>query len=336
MGILISLIVVAALVVIGAIGSNAPAVFGVAIPYAAIAIFIVGVIVRIFQWAATPVPFRIPTTAGQQKSLDFIRTNRFDNPSSTVGVIVRMLLEVLFFRSLFRNTKQDLKEGPKITYGSDKWLWLAGLAFHWSFLIIFLRHFRFFVNPDPFFVAHLEKIDGFFQVGLPIIMATDALIVLAVTFLFTRRITNKKVRYISLTQDYFPLLLILAIAVTGILMKYFTKVELVDVKQMMVGVLSFSPVVIEGIDSLFYIHLFLVCSLLIYFPMSKLVHMPGVFMSPTRNMINNNREKFHKNPWDDELKLHYHTYAEYEDEFRDLMKGVGLPLEKEDGDGGKS
>ena len=78
---------------------------------------------------------------------------------------------------------------------------------------------------------------------------------------------------------------------------------------------------------LFYGHLFLVCVLLAYFPFSKLVHMAGVFLSPTRNLANNNRMVRHVNPWDYPVKVH--PYDEYEDEWRDKMKAAGVPVEKE-------
>jgi hypothetical protein len=55
--------------------------------------------------------------------------------------------------------------------------------------------------------------------------------------------------------------------------------------------------------------------------------MGGVFLSPTRNLANNNRMKRHINPWNPEVK--FHTYAEYEDEFRKVMKEAGMPLDKE-------
>ena len=83
----------------------------------------------------------------------------------------------------------------------------------------------------------------------------------------------------------------------------------------------------ETISPLFYGHLFLVCVLLAYFPFSKLMHMAGVFLSPTRNLANNNRAVRHVNPWDYPVKVH--TYEEYEDEFRDKMKAAGIPVEKE-------
>ena len=334
MGIWFSLLALAALTLLGLIGANVPGlnyVFAVVIPYIAIILFIVGIIVRIVKWARSPVPFRIPTTGGQQKSLSFIRQNRLDNPSSYLGLLGRMALEVLFFRSLFRNTKAELKEGPLLTYGANKWLWLFSMAFHWSFLVIFLRHFRFFTNPIPFFVPYLQDIDGFFQIWVPLIYITDALIVIALSYLFLRRVLDLKVRYISLPSDYFPLLLIGGIAITGILMRYFFKTDLVAVKELMLGILSFSPSApAVGLSTWFYLHLFFVCSLLIYFPMSKLVHLTGIFMSPTRNLANTNRMERHVNPWIADLKMKTHTYDEYEDEFRTVMKGAGLPLDKEE------
>jgi nitrate reductase gamma subunit len=91
-----------------------------------------------------------------------------------MGVWARMALEVLLFRSLFRNTKMELREGPKISYGSDKWLWLAGLAFHWSFLVILIRHLRFFSEGVPLVISITESLDSFLQVGVPLFYLTDA------------------------------------------------------------------------------------------------------------------------------------------------------------------
>jgi len=66
--------------------------------------------------------------------------------------------------------------------------------------------------------------------------------------------------------------------------------------------------------------------LAMYFPSSKLMHMGGVFLSPTRNLANNSREKRHINPWNPDVKIR--TYAEYEDEFREKMIKADLPVEK--------
>src|SRR4030042_2008257 len=90
--------------------------FGIIIPYLAILLFTVGFIRKIIGWAQSPVPFRIPTTCGQQKSLPWIKSAWLDNPSCRLGVIGRMALEVLLFRSLLRNTKTKLTEEKNLVY----------------------------------------------------------------------------------------------------------------------------------------------------------------------------------------------------------------------------
>lgn len=329
MNIWFSLLGAAILVLIplgGVGGANWHYLFGIVIPYAAFSAFLIGFIYRIVQWGRSPVPFRIPTTCGQQKSLPWIKAGFFETPYNTAGVVVRMALEVLLFRSLFRNTKMELK-GERPVYGGAKWLWLAGLVFHWSLLFILLRHLRFFLTPVPFWVDLLAGIDGFFEIGVPTLFLTDAAIMLAVTYLYLRRVVIPQIRYLSLPADYFPLLLILSVILSGFLMRHFYKVDILRVKELVSGWVSFSPVVVEGIGLSFYVHLFLVCVLLAYFPMSKLMHMGGVFLSPTRNLANNSRMRRHINPWDYPVKVH--TYEEYEDEFREKMKAAGLPVDKE-------
>jgi len=324
---LISVIVLILIAYVGVEAAGLQVLFGIIIPYIAVLIFIVGFIYRVMDWASSPVPFRIPSTCGQQKTLPWFKQNKIDNPFTTGGVIIRMMLEILCFRSLFRNTRMSLNEGPKISYVWEKWLWLAALAFHYSFLTVLIRHLRFFLEPVPVCLQWLEKIDGFFQIGLPGLFISGAVLLAAVTFLFLRRIYLPQMRYISLAADFFPLFLIISIAVTGILMRYFTKVDVVGIKELSMGLVSFHPAIPEGIGAIFYIHLFLVSILFIYFPFSKLMHMGGVFMSPTRNLPNNTRAKMHINPWNYPVKVH--TYDEYEDEFREKMKEAGLPLEKE-------
>ena len=301
--------------------------FGVVIPYIAIFTFIGGFTFRILQWARTPVPFSIPTTAGQQKSLPWIKHSKLDNPSTPAGVVGRMILEVLLFRSLFRNTKLEKYDGPKLAYQWEKWLWLFAILFHYSFLVIFVRHLRFFTEPVPGFVHALDSVDGMLQIGLPGLYISDLIFIAAVTFLFLRRVVIPQVRYISLPADYFPLFLLLALGLSGIFMRYFTKVDILKVKELALGIVTFHPVVPEGIGVLFFIHLFLICTLFIYVPFSKLMHLGGVFLSPTRNMPNDSRIVRHINPWNYPVKTH--TYEEYEDHFREKMIEAGLPVDKE-------
>ena len=328
MGMLFSLVAVIALAAIAFIGVKLGllGLFGIILPYLAIIVFLAGFIMKVVKWGKSPVPFHIPTTCGQQKSLPWIKQNKLDNPSSTLGVIGRMALEILLFRSLFRNLKTDMKDG-KVIYGSNKWLWLGGLAFHLSFFVVLVRHLRFFTEPVPGWVNMIDAVDGFMQMGVPHLLMTGVVLLAAGGYLFLRRVFNQQVRYISLAADYFPLFLIIGVALSGILMRYFIKVDIVKVKELTMGLATLNVSVPEGIGVIFFIHLFLISVLFAYFPFSKLMHLGGIFLSPTRNLVNNSREVRHVNPWNPEV--HVHTYEEYEDEFRELMKEEGIPVEKE-------
>lgn len=328
----LSFAAVIALAVIAWLGSlipGMPYLFGVALPYLAIAVFLGGFVYRVVHWAKSPVPFSIQTTCGQGKSLDFIKHDKLEAPHTNAQVVARMALEILLFRSLFRNTHAEMHNGPKITYESSKWLWMFALVFHYSFFMIVIRHLRLFLNPVPDFIFALEYLDGLFQIGAPTWYMSDVGIIAGLFFLFARRLSNAKVRYISLANDYFPLFLIFGVALSGILMRYFlrTDIDIVNIKQLAVGLVTLQPTIGAEIGAIFYVHLFLVCALLAYFPFSKLMHMGGVFMSPTRNMKNNTREVRHVNPWNPRILPH--SYAGYEDEFREFMVDAGLPVEKE-------
>jgi nitrate reductase gamma subunit len=308
--------------------------FGVAVPYLAVIVFVVGFTRKVLGWSRSAVPFAIPTTAGQAKSFDWIQDAKLDNPSSKFGVFMRMALEVFTFRSLFRNTRMKLKEG-KLFYQLEIFLWVGALAFHYAFLTVLLRHTRFFLEPVPWWVQILENIDSFFrfeilypqfQFGLPGVYLSGIVLLAAVVYLAVRRIVIPPVRYISLASDYFPLILIFGIAFTGIMMRYVTKIDINAAKQLTLGLVTLHPTVPEGIGAIFYIHLFFVCTLLAYFPYSKLMHLGGIFLSPTRNMLGNTRAYRHVNPWNH--PVHVHTYEEYEEEFREKMVEAGLPVDK--------
>lgn len=303
--------------------------FGVVIPYLALVIFVVGLIYRMLDWAKSPVPFRIPTTCGQEKSLPWVKTNAIDNPCSTPAVIVRMFFEVFLFRSLFRNNRIDYRaDGPALSYTSSKWLWFHSLLFHYAFLVVLIWHLRFFMEPVPGLVKGIEALDGFLEVGLPQLLISGVLLLAMAGFLLQRRVQIPQVRYISMMSDYFPLLLIIAIAITGILMRYFLRVDVDSIKQLTMGLATFHPVIpADPISPLFYMHLFLVSFLFAYFPFSKLMHLGGIWLSPTRNLVNNSRVKRHVNPWNYPVKTH--TYQEYEEEFHELMEEAGLPLDKD-------
>lgn len=329
MNILVALTVVLILFFVGMSGAGAglQILFGLVIPYAAFAVFLAGLVYRVMGWANVPVPFRIPTSCGQQKTLSWIRHDKMDNPDSTMGVTGRMAMEVLCFRSLLRNSKTEMTKGGNLVFRPSLLLWFGALGFHWSMLVILLRHLRFFFEPVPSFVTLLMQADGILQLGLPTFLITSFIFPASLLYLLLRRILNPQVSYISLLSDYFPLFMLLGLGASGFWLRHLDKTEVVGVKELVMGLISFHPLLPGNLSILFYGHLFLACILFAYFPFSKLAHMAGVFLSPTRNMANNTRKVRHINPWDYPVKVH--SYEEYENEFREKMKAAGVSVDKE-------
>ncbi|MGB5687483.1 MAG: sulfate reduction electron transfer complex DsrMKJOP subunit DsrM [Candidatus Electrothrix sp.] len=331
---LFPLVAVIVLARIAWVGSTIPGmqyVFGVDVPYAALIVFIGGFCWRVIYWAKSPVPFKIPTTCGQGHSLPWIKRDKLEAPMNTAEVVGRMFMEIVLFRSLWRNTKASVQPGPVLTYKSTRWLWFFGILFHYSMVLVLFRHLRFFLEPVPFLVSVVDALDGLAFNPTPELSfyVTDALILIGLVALLLRRFILRPVRYISLANDYFPLFLLIGIAVSGIAMRYYLRsgVDIVAIKHLAVGLVTFHPEITTNIAPIFYSHLFLVSCLLAYFPFSKLMHMGGVFLSPTRNMANDSRMKRHINPWNPEIKPH--SYAGYEDEFRADMVEQGIPVDKE-------
>ena len=330
MGIMCAFLFVIGLILvawIGVQGLGLSYLFGILIPYTAMIIFFLGVLARLLKWARVPNPFVIPTTGGQQKSLNWIKPSGLDNPFTRGQTLGRLISEVFLFRSLFRNLSPRVDtRGPGLTFSSAKWLWLFAILFHYAMFVTVFRHLRFFTNPVPWPVKMAEALDGWLEVGIPEILVSGLVLLLAVTLLLSRRLLIPRLRYISLLNDYFPLFLLMGIAGTGALMRYVVGIDANGAKQLAMGLISFKPVIPEGIGPLFFIHLFLVCTLLVYFPFSKLMHAGGIFFSPTRTMPNNSRAVFHENPWN--YPVEFHTYQAYESEFHDKMVEAEIPLDQ--------
>ncbi|HEY3384673.1 MAG TPA: sulfate reduction electron transfer complex DsrMKJOP subunit DsrM [Vicinamibacterales bacterium] len=304
----------------------------IVLPYAAAALFLGGVAWRVWRWAATPVPFRIPTTSGQQASLTWIAPGRLESPRGWLGVAGRMLLEVLLFRSLFRDTRVRRLQpagGPvgRLAFIERKALWLGAMAFHWALLVIVLRHLRLFVEPAPVVATVLASVDGFLEVGSPVWYVSDVVVLGALTYLLVRRLWNPLLRYLSLPIDYVVLLLLLASAGTGVVMRYVVRPDLAAIEQFTLSLAALRPTAPAAPGTWFVLHLLSVSLCVGMFPFTKLMHAAGVWLSPTRNQANDSRRRRHVNPWNAPVKVH--TYQEWEDEFREKMRTAGLPLERD-------
>jgi nitrate reductase gamma subunit len=97
-------------------------------------------------------------------------------------------------------------------------------------------------------------------------------------YLLFRRLTITRVREMSDGEDYFTLLLILAIIITGDIMRFVTHFDLAQSRQYFAALFTFSRVTVPS-DPAFLLHSFLGQVLIIYIPFSKFLHIPGVFYS---------------------------------------------------------
>jgi len=192
-------------------------------------------------------------------------------PTTTGGVVLRMAREVALFESLFK---------------SNKWIWLLGWLFHVSLLLVALRHLRYFTEPVWFWVVWAQ----------PFGMYAGFTMVAGLGGLWARRFLVDRVRYISTPSDHLMLALLIGIGMTGLGMKFVAHTDVVAVKAFFLGLMVFDLQPLPA-DPVLLLHLSLVALLMTIFPISKLLHAPGIFFSPTRNQADNPRERRHLSPW---------------------------------------
>lgn len=224
--------------------------------YAATALFVAGLALKIRRYARTPAPLKIPTTPA---------------PTTGGGAALRMVREVAFFESLFK---------------SSKWTWAFGWLFHVSLLLVILRHVRYFQQPvwEPIvWVQPFGTYAGFTMVA-------------GLGGLWARRFLVDRVRYISTPSDHLHLALLIAIGLSGLGMRFVAHTDIVALKAFTLGLMRFDVQPLPD-DPLLLLHLALVAVLLIVFPISKLLHAPGLFFSPTRYQVDNPREARHVASW---------------------------------------
>lgn len=229
--------------------------------YAATAMLIGGLAYKIYSYARTPAPLKIPTGPA---------------PKTMTGVVMRMAREVVLFESLFK---------------ANKWIWLFGWIFHFALLLVLLRHLRYFTEPIWWWVAMLQ----------PFGMYAGFAMVIGLIGLWARRFLVERVKYISTPSDHLMLALLLAIGLSGLAMKYVAHTDIVALKAFMLGLMYFDWQPLPA-DPMLLIHLSLVIVLMVIFPISKLLHAPGLFFSPTRNQVDNSREFRHLAPWAADLE----------------------------------
>ncbi|MDP2879347.1 MAG: respiratory nitrate reductase subunit gamma, partial [Sulfuricella sp.] len=197
-------------------------------------------------------------------------------PTTTGGVVLRMAREVALFESLFK---------------SNKWIWLFGWLFHVSLLLVLVRHLRYFTDPVWFWVVWAQ----------PFGMYAGFAMVAGLGGLWARRFLVDRVRYISTPSDHLMLMLLIGIGVSGLGMSFVAHTDIVAVKDFFLGLMVFDLRPLPA-DPALLVHLSLVALLMVIFPISKLLHAPGIFFSPTRNQADDSRERRHIAPWASKLE----------------------------------
>lgn len=228
--------------------------------YIAFIVLVAGVGYKIYQYAITPAPLKIPTMPA---------------PTTSSGAALRIVGEVVLFRSLFR---------------SNKWIWLFGYMFHAALLLVAIRHLRYVIEPTWWWI----------ELAQPFGKYAGFVMLIGLIGLLARRIWVERIRYISAPSDYLMLALLILIGASGLMITFVTHTDIVQLKAFMLGLIYFSWQPIPT-DFVLLLHLFSAILLMIIFPFSKLLHAPGVFFSPTRNQVDNSREKRHLAPWAAEL-----------------------------------
>lgn len=229
--------------------------------YAAFAVLVLGLAFKVRQYTRTPAPLKIPTTPA---------------PTTRSGAALRVAREVLVFESLFK---------------SQKWLWIFAILFHFGLLLVTIRHLRYFL-PNGF----LGPVWDLIVLAQPFGIYAGFAMAAGLAMLLLRRIVLQRVRYITGPSDILMLLLLLAIGGSGLMMKFVAHTDVVQVKAFFMGLITFNWQPLPT-DTPLMIHLSLVLVLMFIFPFSKLLHVPGVFFSPTRNQADDPRENRHVAPW---------------------------------------
>ncbi|MEZ5653909.1 MAG: respiratory nitrate reductase subunit gamma [Burkholderiaceae bacterium] len=224
--------------------------------YVAAVVFVLGMVVKVVDYARTPAPLKIPTTPA---------------PTTTGGVAARMVREVVFFESLFKGSL---------------WTWIFGWLFHVSLALVLVRHLRYFVQPVPEWLVFVQPFGVYAAFGMLIGLAG----------LWARRFLVDRVRYISTPSDHLMLALLVLIGLSGAMMKFVFHTDIVALKAFFLGLMRFDWQPLPG-DGPLFVHLALIAALMIIFPFSKLLHAPGLFFSPSRNQVDDPRERRHVAAW---------------------------------------
>jgi nitrate reductase gamma subunit len=167
--------------------------------YFAAAVLAGGLAFRLWGYAVTPAPLKIPIPPA---------------PTTRAGVVVRIMREVVLFSAVFN---------------ANKWIWLFGWIFHAALLVVLLRHLRYFTEPVWAWVVAIQPFGPYAGLAM----------VVGLLGLWARRFLVPRIRYISAPSDHLMLVLLIGIGASGLLMKYVAHTDIIALKSFFLGLIYF-------------------------------------------------------------------------------------------------
>lgn len=215
-------------------------------PYVAVIVLIGGVAYQLSRWSRKqPVPAHL---------------SLFPRPETRPGRLLDALVDMFTLKGLFK---------------VNRLLWAGGFVMHVGLLLLIVGHIR--VVTDFYFLwdwigwgegeLHTFSVVAGLTAGF--------LFMIPLLYLLLRRFSGS-VKWLSAPEDYFVLVLLVTIAVTGMHMRLVREVDQHAMRAFMQGLYAFSwKPVPESAGVSFLWHFVLVQILMIYFPFGKLLHTIG-------------------------------------------------------------
>jgi len=212
----------------------------VVLPYFTLLVLIFGIYYRVRQWKKLP------------------RAKAIIHPmvSGRMGTAKVVAKDILVFAK---------------TYRSSKVLWAMAFVLHIGLLMVAMGHIR-TVTEVSWLWGLFDLSDGGIEDASLILGSIAGIAMLAGGLLLRIRRFTPTCRFISAFEDYYVLVLLLAIVFTGMGMRWFTEIEVSQIREYSRGVIAADPEHVVY-NAWFMWHLFLAQMLIIYFPFSKLVHL---------------------------------------------------------------
>jgi nitrate reductase gamma subunit len=215
-------------------------------PYIAVVVLIGGIAYQAYRWRKrSPVPAHL---------------SLYPRPESRLGRLGDTLLDMFTMKGLFK---------------VNKLLWVGGFVMHVGLLLLILGHIR--VVTDFYFLWDWINWGEAETHTFSAVAGTIAglLFMIPLFYLLLRRFGGS-VKILSTPEDYFILVLLVGIAITGMHMRLVLDVEQHPMRVFMQGLYKFNwQPVPESSGISFVWHFALVQLLMIYFPFGKLMHTIG-------------------------------------------------------------